>query len=173
MNDRALIETFDSKAEAIAKRWVKLIRNDARLKRYNELSDEQLCALNTPLYSRFARSIERGIDKKTLGSHFVKLGKDRMLKGFPISEIVLANNLSQKAVIEYIRSEFVYDDPLALYQVFGLVEKVTDFFFLGCFYMIKGFLEKMYENMIANHSISEDVIKTYLKDDFFFKKDTE
>jgi hypothetical protein len=173
VKDHALIETFDSKAETIAKRWVKLIRNEARLKHYNELSDEQLCALNTPLYSRFARSIERGIDKKTLGSHFVRLGKNCMSKGFPISEMVLANNMSQKAVIEYIRSEFVYDDPLALYQVFGLIEKVNDFFFLGCFYMIKGFLERMYETMLANDSISEDVLRTYLKDDFFFKKDTE
>jgi hypothetical protein len=81
--------------------------------------------------------------------------------------------LSQKTAVDCISSEFVHDNPLALYQAFGAIEKVNEFFFLGCFYMIKGFLEQMYESMNVKHNISEDLLKTYFKDDFFFKKDAE
>jgi hypothetical protein len=173
MNDRVLIETFNFKAEAIARRWAKLIRKEPQLKHYNSFSDEQLCELNAPLYRQLARSIERGIDRKFIGGYFVQLGKDRMRMGFPISESVFAYNLCQKTVVNYISSEFVNDDPLALYQAFSAIEKVNEFFFLGCFYMIKGFLEQMYESMNNNHNVPEDLLKTYLRDDFFFKKDVE
>jgi hypothetical protein len=172
MNDRVLIENFRFKAKTIAGRWVKLIRKEPQLKHYNSLSDEELCALNAPLYPHLARSIERGIDRKLVGGYFVRLGKDRMRGGFPISEAVLAFSLSQKAVVDYISSEFVYDNPLALYEAFGAVEKVNDFFLLGCFYMIKGFLEDIYESMNTRYNIPEDLLKTFFKDDFFFKKDT-
>jgi hypothetical protein len=171
MNDLVLIETFHFKAKAIAGRWVKLIRKEPQLKHYNGLSDEELCALNAPLYPHLARSIERGIDRKLIGGYFVQMGKDRMRNGFPISESVFAFSLSQKAVVDYISSEFVYDNPLALYQAFVAIEKVNEFFLLGCFYMIKGFLEDMYEKMNTRHNIPEDLLKTLFKDDFFFKKD--
>jgi hypothetical protein len=101
----------------------------------------------------------------------VKIVKRR--GGFPISEEVFAFNLSQKVVVDYISSEFVYDKPLALYQAFVAIEKVNEFFLLGCFYMIKGFLEDIYKNMNTRHNIPEDLLKAFFKDDFFFKKDNE
>ncbi|MDR2795670.1 MAG: hypothetical protein LBB47_03035 [Spirochaetaceae bacterium] len=173
MNDRVLIETFHFKAETLAGRWKNLIRKEPQLKHYNSFSDEQLCVLNAPLYPQLARSIERGIDRKLIGGYFVRIGKERMLKGFPVSEVVLAYSLCQKTVVDYISSEFVHDNTLALYQAFGAIGKINEFFFIGCFYMIKGFLEQMYENMNNNHNIPEDLLKTYFKDDFFFKKDAE
>jgi hypothetical protein len=172
MNDRVLIETFDGKAKTIASRWKNLIRKEPQLKHYNSLSDEQLCALNAPLYPQLARSIERGIDRKFIGAYFVRLGKDRVKMSFPISEVVFAFSLSQKTVINYISSEFVHDNPLALYQAFGAIEKVTEFFFLGCFYMTKGYLEQVYENM-SHNDIPDVVLKNYFNDDFFFKKDSD
>ncbi|MDR2343025.1 MAG: hypothetical protein LBD86_00660 [Spirochaetaceae bacterium] len=173
MNDCVLIETFNFKAEAIARRWKNFIRKESQLKHYNRLSDEQLCELNAPLYPQLARSIERGIDRKHIGAYFVGMGKDRMRMGFPVSEVVFACSLSQKAVVDYISFEFVHDNPLALYQAFSAIEKVNEFFFLGCFYVIKGFLEQTYESMNNNHKIPEELLKTYFKDDFFFKKDVE
>jgi hypothetical protein len=173
MIDHLLIEAFNFKAKSLSKRWLKLIRKEQQLRHYNNFSDEQLCEMNEPLYPQLSRAIERGIDKKILGEYFVRIGKDRMQKGFPLSEMVFASSLNQKAIVNYITSEFAHDSPLAVYQAFGIIEKVNEFFFLGCFYMIKGFLEQTYSNMNNKHKVSEDLLKTYFKDDFFFKEDSE
>jgi hypothetical protein len=173
MVDRVLIDTLNFKARSLAIRWKDLIRKAPQLKHYNELSNEDLYAMNEPMYRQLARSLERGIDKAVLGNFFVRLGKDRMQKGFPISETVFAVNLSQQMIVDYMISEFVLDNPVALYQTLGAVNKVNEFFFLGCFYMIKGFLEETYKHMNKKDNVSETLLKTYFKDDFFFKKDID
>ncbi|MDR0409947.1 MAG: hypothetical protein LBH18_06075 [Spirochaetaceae bacterium] len=173
MIDQTLLATLDFKAKSLSKRWINLIRKEPHLKHYNSFTDEQLYEINTPLYRQLARALERGIDRKVLGSYFVHMGKNRMEKGIPISEVIYASSLSQKTVVDYITSEFMHTNPLAMYQIFGVIDKVNEFFFLGCFYIIKGFLEQTYKHLNHHHNISEDLLKIYFKDDFFFKTDAE
>ncbi|MDR2660236.1 MAG: hypothetical protein LBC27_09685 [Spirochaetaceae bacterium] len=173
MIDQVLIETLDFKAKSLARRWKNLIRKEPQLKHYNGFTDEQLCELNMSLYPQLARALERGIDRKVVGGYFVHMGKDRMEKGIPVSELVFACSLSQKTVVDYMTSEFVNENPIAVYQIFGAIDKVNEFFFLGCFYIIKGFLEQTYSHLNSHHNVSEDILKTYFKDDFFFKNDID
>jgi hypothetical protein len=173
MIDQALLETLDFKAKSLAKRWKNLIRKESHLKHYNSFTDEQLSEMNIPLYSQLARSIERGIDKKILGRYFVHMGKNRMKQGIPISEVVYACSLCQKTVVDYITHEFLNANLLTTYQIFDMIDKVNEFFFLGCFYIIKGFMEQTYKHLSSQHNISEELLKTCFKDDFFFKTDVE
>jgi hypothetical protein len=173
MIDHALLETLDFKAEKLAKRWKNLIRKESHLKHYNQFTDEQLYEINIPFYHQLARSIERGIDRKILGGYFVGVGKDRMKRGIPISEVVYSCSLIQKTVVDYITYEFLNANPLTTYQIFDMIDKVNQFFFLGCFYIIKGFLEQTYKQLNDHHNISDEILKIYFKDDFFFKADVE
>jgi hypothetical protein len=54
-----------------------------------------------------------------------------------------------------------------MYQAMGTITDVAEFFFLGCFYVTKGFLEATYMGMSDNNGISEELLKKYFKDDFF------
>jgi hypothetical protein len=58
-----------------------------------------------------------------------------------------------------------------MYQSLGAITKVAEFFLLGSFYLTKGFLEETYTSMSNNDKVSEEFLKKYFKDDFFFKKD--
>jgi hypothetical protein len=68
-------------------------------------------------------------------------------------------------------TDFGVDNPMRMYQAMGILNQVAEFFLLGCFYLTKGFLESTYTNMKAKNAITEDVLKQYFKDDFFFKKE--
>jgi hypothetical protein len=173
MIDQAMLETLDFKAKSLAKRWKNLIRKEPHLKHYNSFTDEQLYEINIPLYHQLARAIERGIDRKVVGGYFVGMGKNSMKQGIPISELVYSCSLSQKTVVDYMTYEFLDATPLTTYQIFDTIDKINEFFFLGCFYMIKGFLEQTYKHLNSQHNISEELLKTCFKDDFFFKADVE
>jgi hypothetical protein len=147
-----------------------LIRKSPQLKHYNELQDAALVDLNAEFYPVLAHTLERGLDKNTIGAYFVRFGKDRMRMGFPISEVLYSMNLSQKVVIEYLMTECVVDNSMQMYQVVDVMTRLSEFFLLGSFYMTKGFLEETYVALNSKEALSEELLKRYFRDDFFFKQ---
>jgi hypothetical protein len=171
MVDGTIIDTLNINARDLAARWKDLIHKAPQLKHYNQCEDAQLIEEGARIYPLLSRILDRGLDRTTLGEFFVRLGKEKMQVGFPISEAIYGINLSQQIVIRYIMTDFVLDSPVRMYQAMGVVNKVAEFFLLGCFYLTKGFLESTYTTMKGVDSVSEEFLKKYFRDDFFFKKD--
>jgi hypothetical protein len=171
MVDRVLIDTLTLNSSGFASRWKDSIRKAPHLKHYNALDNDALIAANSAFYPLLARSLDRGLDRAVVGDFFVKLGKERMRGEFPISEVIYAVNLSQQTVITYLMTDFVLDDAVKMYGVIGVVTKVAEFFLLACFYLTKGFLEATYTHMSKNDAVSEELLKKYFRDDFFFKNE--
>ena len=170
MIDRVLIDNLNLKSRDFAIKWKNLIRNAPHLKHYQTMDDEALIEVNKTFYPILARTLDRGLDRSLVGDFFVKLGKQRMHSSFPVSEVVYGLNLAQQVVIEYLMTEFAPENPMRMYQSLGALTKVAEFFLLGSFYTIKGFLEETYTGMSNHDQVSEDLLKKYFKDDFFFKK---
>ncbi|MDR3192011.1 MAG: hypothetical protein LBT87_02980 [Treponema sp.] len=171
MVDRVLIDTLSLSSRDFALKWKKKVRKSPNLKHYGALDDETLIEMDAAFYPLLSRTLDRGIDRSLIGDFFVRLGKNRMQDGFPISEVVYAVNLSQQVVIEYLMTDFVLDSTVRMYQAMGAVTRVAEFFLLGSFYLTKGFLEATYTTMNRHDAISEELLKKYFTDDFFFKKD--
>jgi hypothetical protein len=170
MIDRILIDTLNLQSRDFAVRWKDAIRKKQQLKHYNRMSDEELIEGEMRVYPLLARTLDRGLDRSLVGGFFVSLGKQRMKGGFPISEVIFAINMIQKTVIEYIMTEFAPENPMRMYQSMGAITKIAEFCLLGSFYIVKGFLEETYTSMSTHDQVSEELLKKYFKDDFFFKK---
>lgn len=170
MVDRALIDTLNLKSRDFAVRWKELIRKAPQLKHFNNMDDESLIEMNRYFYPLLGRILDRGLDKSLLGDFFVTLGKERLRGGFPISELIYGINLAQTVVIEYIMTEFAPENPMRMYQSMSAVTRIAEFSLLGSFYVTKGFLEETYTSMNSRDQISEELLKKYFMDDFFFKK---
>jgi len=171
MVDHALIDDLNLKARDFALRWRNTVRKAQQLKHYNALDDDTLIEANRELYPLLARTLDRGLDRSLMGNFFVNMGKTRMKDGFPISEAIYSVNLAQKIVIEYIMTEFAPENPVRMYHSMGVITQVSEFFILGCFYLTKGFLENVYTHMNSSDQVSEELLKKYFRDDFFFKKE--
>jgi hypothetical protein len=169
MVDHALIDNLNLRAREFASRWKDLVRKAPQLKHYNALDDSVLIEADAAFYPLLARTLDRGLDRSVMGEFFVGLGKSRMEDGFPVSEVIYAVNLAQKIVIEYVMTEFAPENPVRMYQAMGVTTKIAEFFLLGCFYLTKGFLEATYTNMNKAGSLSDEFLRKYFKDDFFFK----
>ncbi|MDR2509261.1 MAG: hypothetical protein LBC77_01300 [Spirochaetaceae bacterium] len=169
--DRILIDTLNFKSKALAERWLEQIKSSQHLKFHNTLTEAELLAINGSVYPQLGRFLEHGIDRSILGDYFVRMGKGGVERGFPLSETVYGLRITQQIILEYMESEFVLDNPVALYQTLSVIPKVADFFVLGCFYLNKGFQEATIEKMCAVDKISKDLLTKYFKDDFFYKKE--
>jgi len=170
MIDRVLIDTLNLRAGDFAIRWKDSIRKNPQLYHFNEMDDATLIQEDSKFYPLLARTLDRGLDRSLVGNFFVTMGKEKMKNGFPISEVIFALNLEQKAVIEYLMTEFAPENPMRMYQSMGALTSVAEFCLLASFYISKGFLEETYTSMSSSNDISEELLKKYFKDDFFFKK---
>jgi hypothetical protein len=169
MIDRVLIDSLNLKSRDFAVRWKDQIRNAEQLKHYQTLDDETLIEESRPCFPLLSRTLDRGFDRSLVGGFFVKLGKERLHGGFPISEVIYALNISQDVVIEFLMTEFAPDNPMRMYQSMGALTRIAEFFLLGSFYVTKGFLEDTYTRMSKHDKVSEELLRKYFKDDFFFK----
>jgi len=169
MIDRILIDSLNLKSRDFAVRWKDEIRNADQLKHYPTLDDETLIEKCRPCFPLLSRTLDRGLDRSLVGGFFVNVGKERLKSGFPVSEIIFALNVAQKVVIEFLMTEFAPDNPMRMYQSMGALTRIAEFFLLGSFYVTKGFLEETYTNMSKNDAVSEELLRKYFKDDFFFK----
>ena len=170
MIDRVLIDAFTLRARDFSIRWKNAIRKNPQLKHYNSIDDEALIEREMGIYPLMARTLDRGLDRSIVGDYFVTLGKERMRDGFPISEVIFSLSLVEKTVIEYLMTEFAPENPMRMYQSIGVLTNVAEFCLLGSFYISKGFLEETYTHMSSQDKVSEELLKKYFKDDFFFKK---
>ena len=171
MVDSVLIDTLNLQARDFAVRWKTLIKKSPHLKHYHSMSDEELIDINVKYYPLLAKTLDRGLDRASVGDFFVKIGKTREKAAFPVSEVLYGLNLSQQVVIGYLMTDFVHDSTVRMYQAMGIVNRVSEFFLLGCFYITKGFLEATYKEMSQTDKVSEELLKKYFRDDFFFKND--
>jgi len=167
MVERFLINSLSNNAQNFATHWKDKIRQLDHLKHYNALSDIELINMNSPIYPLMARRLEHELELSELGKFFINQGKDRMRRNFAISETIYGISLSERTVIEYIMDNFVHDEPFKMYATMGVVTQVADFFLLGCFYIIKGFLEETCIHMSTHSEVPKEILKKYFKDDFF------
>ena len=171
MIDRVLIDTLNLQSRDFAVRWKDSVRKNSQLKQYNNMDDEALIKEDAPFYPLLGRVLDRGLDRSLVGDFFVKMGKNKVQNGLPISEVIFALNLNQRVVIEYLMTEFAPENPMRMYQSMGVLTNVAEFCLLGSFYIAKGFLEETYTHMTHHDKVSEELLKKYFKDDFFFKKE--
>jgi hypothetical protein len=131
--------------------------------------------MNSPTSSSLAstrisiRSLERGTDKSLVGEYFVRLGKESMRRGFPVSEVLYSLTLSQRVVVEYLMTECVVDNSMQMYQVVAVMARLSEFFLLASFYVTKGFLEETYVALNSKEALSKETLDRYFRDDFFFR----
>jgi len=171
MVTHVVIDTLTLRAREFAVRRKDLIRENLHLRHLNKVGDKELIEEGLDIFPLLGRILDRGPDPSRMGSYFVKRGKIRVQEGIPVSEAVYAINLAEQIVIEYIMTEFAPENPLRMYESMRIITRVANFFILGCFYMIKGFLEAIYTKMNRQDSLSEEFLKKYFRDDFFFKND--
>jgi hypothetical protein len=169
MIDRILIDSLSLKSRDFAVRWKGLIRNESHLNHYQAMNDDELIELVRPIFPLLGMTLDRGFNRSNIGEFFVHLGKQRQNSNFPVSEVIYGLNMAQKVIIEFMMNEFAPENSMRMYQSLGALTKVSEFFLLGSFYVTKGFLEETYNVMSHHGKVSDEIMKKYFTDDFFFK----
>lgn len=170
MIQKAILDLLTGHTNGIAHLLLRKVRQAENLNAYNQLSDEELIQLSEDLSTILARWYSKEAGKNELGAYFAKMGRDRAKMKLPVSEVSYILILARKSIVEYLLSETEIDNSSALYATVESVNRISDFFMLASYYIIKGYLEAVYVALNKKEDISSSVLKQYFPDDFFFKE---
>lgn len=149
---------------------LQLIKATGQLVTLNTLPDEELLKMADDMLCMLARWFDKEADKNMIGAYGVTLGKMMCRKAVPISEIVFAIMVMRKQVAELVEEESILDNPALIYATIDDVSKINDYYFLLSYYLTKGYLEETFVSMRSEKTLSEEELKRFFKDDFFFKQ---
>ena len=166
---KAVLDVLTLNNDGITRLWIQKIRNAPNLVAIGSLDDDVLSRVFKELGRNLGLWFSKEIDKNDIGSFFVGLGKSCLARELPVSEISFALLLAQRATVEYISNESVLDTSMALYQALDVTRQINEFFFLGSYYMLKGYLEDAYVALRNDGAVADEVLRKYFSDDFYFK----
>ncbi|HRY73322.1 MAG TPA: hypothetical protein P5165_08865 [Spirochaetia bacterium] len=154
----------------IGRRWLAKLRAATNLKAVNALGDEELLSVHAEIVAKLGRWFEREADKNEIGAFFVMVGKEYCALGLPVSELTWALLLDRKAVSEFLVENAELEGAHRIYALMAEVDRVSDFFMLGAYYLTKGFLEETFVRLKKGERLTDESVQKYFKDDFFFKE---
>lgn len=164
-----LLEYLRQNDDRVARLWVQKVRKAGNLKKYKMLGDAELLGINKALFKNLSLWIAGETDKNRLGEYFVDLGKLRRREGFPLSDVSFAMLLVQRTLFDCLTEPPEADNALALSRTMDVIRQTADFFFLGFYYLTKGYLEDTYVAFNREELLPSDVLNKYFPDDFYFK----
>ncbi len=156
-------------SDNLSKQWIRKVRQAGNLKTYNALSGARLLEHSNQLHKMLCAWFDKEADKNKIGAFFVEIGKTRLREGFAISEVSYAIFLAQRTVLEFLTNDYLSDSSIAMYNALNLSGQVAEFFLLGNYYMMKGYLEDIFVSLNRDECLPVETLRKYFSDDLFFK----
>ncbi len=169
MISKKFMDAIVNKTEDLSRTWCKEVRKSDYLKTYQKFTDEQLMKVNKVFFDYFAKWITQGLSRREIGNYFVDVGKDRYHQKFPLSEIHYAVILAKRVVRNTALAESLLDSAMEVYQLMELGQMVSSFFDTGNFYITRGYLEALHDDLVQSKKFIEDDLIRYFPHGSFFK----
>jgi hypothetical protein len=167
------MDAIVNKTEDLSKTWCKEVRKSDYMKTYQKLQDDRLAKVNKIFFDHLAQWISKGLSRQEIGNYFFSLGNDRYHDKFPLSEIHYAVYLAKRVVRNMVLSESLLDSTIEVYQVMELFTMVSSFFDTGNFYITRGYLQAMHDDLARTKKFTEEELTQYFPHGSFFKKDID
>ena len=166
---KSLDDILVGAAPGVGRRWLAKLRKAENVPAINAIEDAELLSIHQEIMGKLGRWFDKSADKNEIGAFFVMVGKEYCAQSVPLSELTFAINLDRKAVAEHIIEGEELEGAHRIYALMEALDRVGDFFFLGSYYLTKGYLESTFMAMRCNESLDDETLNKYFPDDFFFK----
>ncbi|HXK59262.1 MAG TPA: hypothetical protein PLP42_05140 [Acidobacteriota bacterium] len=140
---RRILDLIEHQPERLTTRWCQHIKQSEVTVSYHRLSLDDLARRHARVFEALAKWLEHNFTRDDLSKFFADLGRDRYLEGFPLCEINYALLIAKRDFWDLVQSQGLLDSSLEFYQAMELMSSIDQFFDLGNFYIIRGYLEEV------------------------------
>ncbi len=145
MVTRRFAKLIETRAEKIAKLWLKEVKASKYTPTYHAFSEEELFNLALRVYESLGYWLSPETQREEIRLYYMDSGKQRYLEGFRLEEVVMALILLKRYLWLEVLSEGFVSSNLELYQVLELNNRVVLYFDRAVYFTIAGYQEALEE----------------------------
>jgi len=157
-----VVDLIKNQPDRLTSRWSEHIKRSEVTKTYAALSVEELTARHTRLFQNLARWLQQTMGRHELNRYFYELGRERYLEGFPLCEVNYAVLLAKRDFRDLIHSQGLLDSALEFYQAMEVQAAIDQYFDLGNFYIIRGYLQGIYSKLEKSNLLSDAAVRNFI-----------
>jgi 8-oxo-dGTP diphosphatase len=139
---RRLVSVIIKNTEKIIEQWLEDIAVNPSTTEYHKVERLVLYNICDKILSQITLWLGGLHDVRKIRNFYVKLGRERRMAGFKISEALSALSLIRKHIWTFALAQDALQKNLDLYMTFELQRRLTVFFDLATFYLTRGHEEK-------------------------------
>ena len=159
---RRIVDLIKRDPERLAASWCHHIKRSQVTGNYHRLSDDELIARHTQVFTRLAKWLEHSMTRDELSRFYAQLGKDRYAERFPLCQVNYALLIAKRNFWELIQSQGLLDSSLEFYQAMELMSSIDQFFDLGSFYIVRGYLDAMSNRLQKSGRLTDEELRDVL-----------
>lgn len=141
MLTRRFIKMIETRADKVAKLWLKEVKQSKYTPTYHHFPEELLFERAMAVYERLGYWLSPETKKEEIRHFYMNLGHRRFQEGFRLEEVVMAIILLKRYLWLEVMSEGLTSTNLELYQALELNNQVVLYFDRAIYYTTVGFME--------------------------------
>ncbi|MHB8780199.1 MAG: RsbRD N-terminal domain-containing protein [Candidatus Geothermincolia bacterium] len=141
MVTRRFVKLIETRAEKIAKLWLKEIKQSKYTPTYHTFPEETLFERALAVYDQLGYWLSPETKREEIRLFYMDLGRQRFEEGFRLEEVLMALILLKRYLWLEVMSEGFVSINLEVYQVMELNNRVVLYFDRAIFFTTVGFQE--------------------------------
>jgi hypothetical protein len=133
-----LVHQIEDHWEAVATRFLRLVRNCSRVPHLNRLPESEAIEICRRLLRNLGQWIDSSAEE-TVREQYERIGRQRCREGMPLSEAIRGVQLLKDAAVGYIRDQGLLVEGVDLYAEEELQLELSRFFDLLMFHLAQGY----------------------------------
>jgi hypothetical protein len=155
----SLIAIVESHLQNLTDTWTQEVKKSQYLETYKKLSDKELSLRGKTLFDNLLDWLLKGASNDDAADYFKDIGEKRLREGAPLSEVYYALYLEKKVLWSFVAWK---DETAGILKAVDAIEFMTvinNYFDLGDFYIIKGYMNELYKHLADTGKFNVDELQ--------------
>ena len=166
----SLIAILEKHLTDLTETWASEVNNSDYLETYKKLPQKELFNRGHILFSNLQDWLLKGASNDEIAHYFQEIGNKRINEGVPLSEIYYALYLEKKILWSYVSEKDEVTGILKAKDAIEFMTVINNYFDLGDFYIIRGYLHELFTHLSDSDKFSNDELENLFTKGALYKE---
>jgi hypothetical protein len=173
MEYEGIIKAIETNMGVLSKSYYEQVRKSEQMQTYQKLEESKVLEREEAVFRHLIDWLKSGASNDAAEKYFERVGAERFKEKFPLTEVQYALYLTKKVFWSFIAWKKELFIEMQFHEIVETFTILGNYFDLGSFYIIRGYINEMFEKIGATTKLSKEEIHKLLVKGAFDEDDLD